>query len=132
MSPHLTVVEVLERVGRRLQMERGDEPIPRAELQSQVAQECGCAPESVMPSDHCYNRTNDGIRLNNTPMFIHEDHGRYRFVGRGYPYTGPLMHYPKGQPPRQVGQWMAGKLQYGGGELSEGNEETTEPGPSAT
>ena len=112
MAKFLNVVETLERVGCRLQAEHGDQPIPRAELEEQVAQECGCVPGSVLPSDHCYNRTNDGIPADNIPMFIHEGAGLYRFVGPAYPYTGPLMHHPKGGQPRQVGEWVQGKLTW--------------------
>jgi hypothetical protein len=38
-------------------------------------------------------------------MFLHvggQRSGRYRFVGRDYPYTGPVDHYPQGGQSRQV------------------------------
>ena len=72
---------------------------------------------SVLLSDHCYNRTNDGIPPPpaNMPMFEHdgdERSGQYRFVGLNYPYTGPLCHYPMGGPRRQVGEWAKGRLKW--------------------
>jgi hypothetical protein len=118
MAKSLKVVETLERVGRRLHARYGDQPIPRSELVKQVADECGCSKGSVLPSDHCYNRTNNGIRLENTPMFIHvgnEKSGLYQFVGVDHAYTGPLYHYPQDDTPRQVGEWVAGHLTYFGG-----------------
>jgi hypothetical protein len=110
MADHLHIFETLERVGGRLQAAYGDELIPRAELVKQVAAECGCSPDSVIPSDHCYNRTNDGMPEDNTPIFILEERGLYRFVGRAYSYTGALWHHPTGGEPYQIGQWVAGKL----------------------
>lgn len=121
MSKSLNIVETMEDVSRRLQQHYGDDPIPRADIVQQTAAACGCTNDSVLPSDHCYNRTNNGIRLENTPMFLHvgdERSGLYRFVGQNHPYTGPLHHYPKGGPPRQVGEWVAGRLQYTGGQVS--------------
>jgi hypothetical protein len=95
MAKSLNVTETLERVGRRLQQHYGDKPIPRAELVQQVASECGCTEGSVLPSDHCYNRTNHGVGLRHKRLFLHVGRGLYRFVGENYPYTGPVHHYPK-------------------------------------
>jgi hypothetical protein len=108
----LTVVEVMELVGRRLQNEHGDRPIPTAELVEQVVRECGCSRGSVLSKDHCYNWINKGIPTDNTPMFVQDSRGSYRFLGRNYPYTGPVMHWPKSQQPRQVGEWVRGKLTW--------------------
>ncbi len=112
MAKSLNVVETMERVGRQLQQHYGEKPIPRAKIVEQVAEKCGCAKTSVIPSDHCYNRTNNGIPMENAPMFLHEQSGLYRFVGLNYPYTGPLYHCPKDGPPQKVGEWVEGKLQY--------------------
>lgn len=114
MRRPMNVVEALERVGRRLQATYGDRPIPRKVLRDEAVRECGCSPGSGLPSDFCYNRTNNGIHLENTPMFIHEERGLYRFVGRGFCYTGKLMHYPMGGLPRQVGEWVNGVLTFTG------------------
>jgi hypothetical protein len=107
----------MDHVGRGLQQRYGSAPIPRIEIVEEVAKECGCARESVIPSDHCYDRTHEGIRLENEPMFVHVGQprsGLYRFLGRNYPYTGPLFHYPKGGSPQQVGEWVSGQLRYFG------------------
>ncbi len=101
----MTIAEALEVVGRALQQQRGDQPITRTEIVARVAAMCGCDQSSVLPSDYCYNRTNDGVRLSHVPMFLHvggQRSGRYRFVGRDYPYTGPVDHYPQGGQSRQV------------------------------
>ncbi len=114
MSKRLGVTEAMERVARRLQTENGDRPLPRKLIVEQVVAECGCGDDSALPSDHCYNRINNGIKLENTPMFLHEGKGLYRFVGLGFRYTGPLMHHPKRGKPRQVGHWVDGVLTYSG------------------
>ncbi|MBM3457162.1 MAG: hypothetical protein FJX77_01310 [Armatimonadetes bacterium] len=119
MAKRMNVAGTLEKVGRRLQVQYGAQPIPRAALVQHVVSACGCTEDSVLPSDHCYDRTNNGIPLKNSPMFLHigaERSGLYRFVGLNYQYTGPLYHYPRNGPPRQVGEWVAGKLYYFGGE----------------
>lgn len=134
MTWSLGVVEALERVGRRLQQSHGDEPIPLREIVQQVVAECGCGSDSVLPSDHCYDRINDGIALVSSdgpreidmkwrPMFEHVGHDRsglYRFRGRDYAFTGRLVHYPKGGTPREVGQWVKGELRYTGGPAAAG------------
>ncbi len=108
MPKSMRVVEALERVARRLQQEKGDQPLRRRDLEKAVARDCGCAEKSVLPSDHCYDRTNDGISPDLPAMFLHCGRGLYRFVGRDYPYSGPQMHYPQGGKPRQVAVWVNG------------------------
>ena len=116
MGKSLDIAGVCDRVGQRLQAKYAPEPIPAAALIEAVVAECGCQPGSVLPTDRCYNRTNNGIKLENTPVFIHEGPGLIRHVGPNYQYTGPLYHKSKGQgePERVVGQWTAGRLEYTG------------------
>lgn len=113
------IADVLERVARRLDAANPGQPLRGAELAELVAIECGCARSSVLPSDHCYNRTNNGIPSDNDPMFEHvgdgERSGLYRFLGRHARYSGLQWHYPKGGARRVVGHWDNGKLQPGGG-----------------
>lgn len=116
MSRSLDIAGACDRVGHRLRAEYGTEPIPGAVLIAEVVKECGCQPGSVIPTDRCYNRTNNGIQLQNNPIFIYEGPSLFRYVGLNYPFTGPLLHKPKdnSQPERIVGQWVNGHLQYTG------------------
>ena len=67
----LTIRQALDQVGSELQPQYGDRPIPGAELKREVARRTGRTNESgIIPSDFCYNRTNEGIPLPNGPMFI--------------------------------------------------------------
>lgn len=81
-----------------------------------VVAECGCQPRSVLPTDRCYNRTNNGIKMENSPVFIYEGPSLFRHVGPNHQFTGPLIHKPKGKGEAEqvVGHWIEGKLEYTG------------------
>lgn len=59
---------------------------------------------SVIPSDYCYNRVNNGITLNKPAVFEFLGRGQYRCLGSNYPYNGPIYHKPKGQEEFIVGK----------------------------
>jgi hypothetical protein len=50
---------------------------------------------SIILSDYCYNRKNDGIKFDKH-IFQYIDHNRYKFLGENYPFTGLIIHKPKG------------------------------------
>jgi len=83
------------------------EVLSRSFIAQSVAELMGCPPDSVMPSDHCYNRTNAGVTTQQ-PMFVMLDRASYRYVGRAAQYTGECIRYPKGGPPVVVGDWIDG------------------------
>jgi hypothetical protein len=63
---------------------------------------------SVIPSDYCYNRINEGIRFNQH-LFIILNRGEYKFIGEHYPYSGFIFFQPKGtSEERVVGEWRHG------------------------
>lgn len=73
---------------------------------------------SILPTDYCYNRYNNGLGDFNGPhLFEYTEDGRFLVLGEGYPYTGNIFHKPKGQPERIVGSWDSGQLR-----LDAGNE----------
>ena len=47
-------------------------------------------------------------------MFEYLGEGEVRYLDLDYPYNGPMMHKPKGEPERVVGQWTNGQLHYTG------------------
>jgi hypothetical protein len=114
MGKSLDIAGTCDRVGRRLQTQYGTDPIPGRVLIEAVVTECGCQPGSVLPTDRCYNRTNNGIPLDNSPMFIYEGPGLFRHVGLNHPYTGRVYHKPIGEPERVVGQRTEGRLELTG------------------
>lgn len=64
--------------------------------------------DSVLPSDYCYNRINNGITLNKPTVFEFLGKSRYRCLGAGYPYNGLIYHQPKGQIEFVVGNCING------------------------
>ena len=63
---------------------------------------------SVIPSDYCYNRVNNGITLSKPAVFEFLGRGKYRSLGSNYPYNGPIYHKPKSQ-----GEFIVGKCVNG-------------------
>lgn len=47
---------------------------------------------SIIPSDYCYNRINDGIALSKPTLFEYLGTGEYRCLGEHYPYNGVIYH----------------------------------------
>jgi len=104
-----SMVEVLDRVGAALRAEYGNAPIPSARIREEVERARGQKPGAGCPSDLCYNIRKDGMKFPNDPMFIQVERGLYQYVGRNYPYSGPIMHTPQGGKKRQVGEWVGGE-----------------------
>jgi len=83
---------------------REGQTFSRAEVVDMVLQAFkGTNRTSVLPSDYCYNIVNKGIPFKNH-FFEYHERGRYTFLGRGYPYQGPIRW--KGE---EVGRWVKGK-----------------------
>jgi hypothetical protein len=68
---------------------------------------------SVTPSDYCYNNWNLSHEKTGFTQHLFErfGHGKYRYLGENYPYTGLIYHRPKqGGVEREAGQWINGQL----------------------
>ncbi len=82
----------------------------RQEIISIVVRKYGHNPTSIIPSDYCYNRINNGIDFDNyLHIFEYTIDKRYKYLGVNYPYTGKIYHKPKGAVEIVVGQWENGK-----------------------
>ena len=64
----------------------------RAELMVLMQKQYKVASGSIIPSDYCYNRINDGIALSKPTLFEYVDRGQYRCLGERYPYNGDIYH----------------------------------------
>lgn len=68
---------------------------------------------SVIPSDYCYNRINEGnkgIFTKRKHLFKRINKGEYKYLGEKYPYTGRIYHKPKGMKSETVaGEWENGQ-----------------------
>lgn len=67
------------------------------EIINKVVIKHGCNPVSIIPSDYCYNRINNGIDFENY-LHIFEFIGNrtYKYLGENYLYSGTIFHKPKG------------------------------------
>lgn len=66
---------------------------------------------SIIPSDYCYNRYNDGINLKtHLCLFRYTSDKRYEYLGLNYAYTGKVFHKPKGGKEFCVAELVNGVL----------------------
>jgi hypothetical protein len=86
MANRLSIPDAIDQVGRRLQQQYGDSPIPKEEIVNEVVRLTGWSSGSVMPRDFCYNLTNRGARPVEYCVFLQEGYG-FRYVGRNYSAT---------------------------------------------
>lgn len=105
MANTLSLVNVLEIVGKKLQTQYGDDPIPRKKIVEEALLICNYAKSSIIPSDFCYNSVNkDPVSASMAnPMFKKEGPEMYKFIGRKYPFSGVVSWTPKGASRRVVG-----------------------------
>lgn len=75
------------------------------DIKQMVNDAFGTNPNSVIPSDCCYNITNNGIKNYRDYLHIFEQlaRGRYKYLGPNYKYSGPVLN--KGTV---VGKWEDG------------------------
>jgi hypothetical protein len=71
-----------------------------------VHDEFGTNPNSVIPSDYCYNITNNGITNYRDYLHIFEQlaRGRHKYLGPNFRYSGPVLNKGK-----VVGRWENGQ-----------------------
>jgi hypothetical protein len=78
------------------------------EIKKIVHEKYGTNWSSVIPSDFCYNRINQGIKFDKF-LFIRLSRGNYHFVGENYPYNGFVYKKPSGDTIESVaGEWRDG------------------------
>lgn len=83
------------------------------EIKSAVTSKFGANPTSVIPSDFCYNRTNNGINpREDNRLFEYLETGLYKYLGENYPYTGKIFHKPQGGEEKVVGEWNNGTVKW--------------------
>ena len=71
----------------------GNRIVTTEELYVLLNEKYGVTKGSVIPSDYCYNRVNDGIDPNKKPMlFEYVDRGQYLCLGENCPYNGEIYH----------------------------------------
>lgn len=96
-----------------------DHIVSTAEIKEWCEQNCDTNPSSIIPTDYCYNRTNNGINQDGRvarPKFLEfVGRGRFRVLGKNYPYTGDMYARPRGYDEDiVVGHWKNGKFYTNG------------------
>lgn len=95
---------LMNEVGKKLQAEHGDHPLTTAEIEAGIVSYGIYKPQSLFPTDYCYNLINQDKGSFKFPLFIWLKRGTYIHVGPYYPYTGSI--FWKGKP---VGEWKHGE-----------------------
>ena len=84
-------------------------PFHRQEIQEFLAQHFGTKPDSVIPSDYCYNRVNKDSKP--LLLFLFCEDGIYQCVGENFQYKKYVTAKPHGAKNEIiVGEWKDGRL----------------------
>lgn len=79
-----------------------------SELKKELNEKYGTNTSSIILSDYCYNRYNDGIKFNKH-IFQYINRNSYKFLSENYPFTGLIFHKPKKQKDEVIiGEWKNG------------------------
>jgi len=96
--------ETIKQAGENLRDRLGDRPFSKTEINGEVLKLSDYAPNSIYPSDYCYNMLNKYPGSFEFPLFEQIQHGFYRYLGPSYKYSGIICW--KGKP---VGYWKEGR-----------------------
>ncbi len=81
-----------------------------SDLKSILASEYEINPGSILLTDYCYNRYNEGIVFDKH-LFEYLERNKFKYLGENYPYSGKVFHKPKrSQVEHIVGEWVKGEL----------------------
>jgi|GEM_PF-1064806 len=70
--------------------------ISSKKIKEEISLKYGVNPSSIIPSDYCYNRVNNGIDHKKKPtLFKYIKPGKYSCLGNNYSYNGVVYHKPQ-------------------------------------
>lgn len=78
------------------------------EIKNELERKFGIKRSSVILSDYCYNRYNDGIKFNKH-IFEYLGKNKYKYLGENYSYTGDIYHKSINQKIEVYGHWENGE-----------------------
>jgi len=83
-------------------------------IKGELKTKFGTNVSSVVPSDYCYNRINDGIDFRkDNRIFKYRGRNAYEYLGENYPFTGKIYHKPhRSKKEVVVGEWLKGEMKY--------------------
>jgi len=101
MTLYQKVIIVLENQGNKV--------LTRSQLIEKLEKKFKINRASVIPSDYCYNRINDGVKFDKH-LFHYEGNNKYKYLGENFRYTGKVYHRKKGAKDDEVvGEWINGE-----------------------
>lgn len=87
---------MMELVGDLIQNFGRGHTITASEIRRLMKERYGINPDSVIPSDYCYNRVNKGINIKTKPtLFEYSEKDKYKCLGRFYNYNGDIYWRPQ-------------------------------------
>ena len=107
---HMTIYEQVKKV---MEGKKGM-VVTSGFIKNELRNKLGVNTSSVVPSDFCYNRVNDGIGFRkDNRIFKYIRRNAYEYIGENYPYTVKIFHKPfKSKTEVVVGEWVKGELKY--------------------
>ena len=103
----MTIYDQIKNVFKEMEGKR----FSTAKIKLLVSGKFGTNETSILPSDYCYNRINNGIPFNRH-LFIRLSPGEYKYVGENFSYTGWI--YQKSRTSKKgeiVGRWENGNYE---------------------
>jgi hypothetical protein len=83
------------------------------DIKEELKNRFGTNVDSVLPSDFCYNRVNEGIDFKQTTRLFEYVNGKYKYLGENCKYSGMIYRKPTGSGNETVvGYWVNGKRTY--------------------
>ena len=87
--------------------------VTRQEIQQIMLEKYDRNPDSVIPTDYCYNRCNSGISFTEH-IFEYLTRNTYKYIGEHAAYTGLIYRKSRGEVEEVIGEWNNGvKTMYG-------------------
>ncbi len=106
MKIHDQLIEILK--------SRQGTKVHSKDIEEELNKKYGTNKKSILISDRCYNRFNDGLKNDFSKrihLFEYLKDGEYKYLGKDYKYTGKIVHKPKASRNEIiVGEWKDGKL----------------------
>ncbi|PIC96374.1 hypothetical protein CSV69_07820 [Sporosarcina sp. P26b] len=100
-------MKIYDQMKQVLEGREGD-IITAGDLKRELQLMHGTNPSSVIPSDFCYNRFNNGITFTKH-LFVYLTKSTYKYIGEYAKYTGMIFHKSKStQEEVVIGEWKDG------------------------
>lgn len=96
--------ETIKQAGENLRDRLGDRLFRKKEITDEILKLSRYGPNSIFPSDYCYNMINKYPGSFELALFEQVHRNAYRYLGPSYKYSGIICW--KGKP---VGKWETGR-----------------------